>query len=112
MNSLTYSCSVLKRKLGDIAFQVWGHNDYTNVTTFLGGEEHLEKAPPFLDYSLNRPTFKVRKMNDKVIIYLLYSDGHQIAICIFNKEILLTDEDIEDLFHMMRIFGLEKTIHT
>lgn len=112
MDTLEYSCLLLKRRLKSVSFQIWSHNSYSNKTELIFSSNHQLKtaAPQFADLPPGFSTYNVHTEHDKVAILFYYPQGNRIGIYLFHYSNILTKEDIEELYYLMHSFELEKIV--
>ncbi|WP_413377626.1 helix-turn-helix domain-containing protein [Alkalihalobacillus sp. 1P02AB] len=110
MNEVDYYQLFLKRKLKGIPFQVWGYDHYHKEKSLLyrtGNKEPF--SPKFDDSEKETKSFQVKKQSDLNLNYFYYPDGNQVCVCIFSPITVLTDEEVEYLYHFISL-SLSKEI--
>ncbi len=111
MNSLEYGVQFLKRTLVHSNFCIWGCDYYKNETYLIFDGVHQQGGPPqFTDFPSDDCGYKIINQQNSVTLRFTYERGNQIAVCIFQESLPLTDEEVEHVFHLMRVFDLEQTI--
>ncbi len=111
MNNLEYGGMFLKRKLKDIAFQIWGYDHNNDETHFIDGFSHQQATPPkFIELPTGSPGYKINKQKGKVTLQFHYETGNQLCVIIFHDSTILTEAEVKDLYYLMSLYELEKTI--
>ena len=108
----TYYQTFLARKLGSIPFQVWLYEQDLHSVQFLISQGN--KKPVSLSFQhIEQKTknISMTKQTDLHHLYFQYDNRIQLCVCIIHPSSVLSNEEIEDLYHFLSLSLINETVN-